>query len=393
MSAVDEELRELVRHSLRARGVSRASFEVEQDGRRELIVLSAEEDVPLRSVASDGRDDSAHLRAILELLAKAAPAPTATTAAQRRSMVPAPPASSSVADAIDELLTAIVRAGIREGREATPVTEAIEQLLRQAQSPTPLGLNRGIGRLRVALGNGDVVGAARVLDGFSRLAHALREQGEGPRVAAWLGTGARRGGSTLYDRELVEVGREWLPGATRAALQRRYLVCTSTGEVFREERARNAQASVGGSARVILAGLSEVEKGPTPRRLRLLQYEVTPGLLQSKLERIGELAGSNIEREMANYKTALRAYPALCEPFVVLRLRLHAGGTVLRDDADRVLPLVGPRAVLSRLSAGSQTATLSWVAGRLGESDGALVLEPFGAAFRSGPTLRFERLR
>jgi len=396
---VSSELRDRARRALATSGVTRGSFEVRVDGASELVTFSLSEDGTLRVMASDGRREGPFVEAALGLLARA-PAEEEPAVRARASMPPKPRSPyAGLADALDELLTAVCRLGADDAYLAPGVEEAVEQVLRTAPQPTPLGLARVIGRLRTELAVKNLEGLARVLEGTSRLAAHLRSEHQSGddrrRISAWLDApGQRRDAvQTVYDRDLLEVGRQWVAGLHRGSIQRRYLMCLATGRVYCEERRRADPASVGPSPRRVLAGLSEVESSVPPHRIRLLQYEVSPVIASQHIQDAGELAVADFSRLLETYRASLRAYPALAEPFVVLRARLHAGGRILRDEEDRALPLGGHQEVLRRFCELTGERTPLWVAGLLCDDDGALKLAPFSAAFPDGDDFVIERLR
>lgn len=384
----------------------RATLEIEVDGQQELIVLSAAADGTLRAVASDGATDGPHVRAALSMLAG-----EQTVSSGRQSELPTAPGSISAprvaspfADALEELVTAVVRAGLRGAPGAVAVREAVERVLREAPRPTPPGLGRALARLRRGLVEGDVDLVARILDGAARLARDLREEVTTDearrRIAAWtVRPGARSANAeTLNERELVEVGREWLPTAGAASsVQRRYLVCTTTGEVFREEHTRGAaEASVGPCPRTLRVGLAQVEEGPAPRRIRLLQYEVAPELTVASHERLTEMAEREVRRVHERYRKWVRQYPALAEPVIILRaegrLRETAGAFRLDDDEGGSIGLRPEPGVATLLRECEADRSSRWIAGRLAESEGRVVLEPIALGLTGDSGARLLRL-
>lgn len=405
------DLRELARQALEATPgevapegrLLRATLELEVDGKRELVVLSATPEGELRAVASDGSTGGPHVAAALALAAGEGPVrgPRQSEVPTAPGTVAAPRVASPFADALEELVTAVVRAGIKGAPGAVAVREALERVLREAPRPTPPGLGRALARLRLGLGEGDVDTVARILDGGARLARDLREEVGTEecrrRVAAWTVRPGTRSASaeTLNERELVEVGREWLPTAgASSAVQRRYLVCTTTGEVFREEHLRGAgEASVGPCPRTLRVGLAQVEEGPAPRRIRLLQYEVAPELASASHERLVEMAEREVARIHERYRKWVRQYPALAEPVVILRaegrLRESGGAFRLDDEEGSSIALRPDSAVAALLAERGAERSARWIAGRLTESEGRVVLDPIslGLAEESGSRL------
>ncbi len=384
----------------------RATLEIEVDGRRELVVLSATREGVLRAVASDGATTGPHVEAALAMLTG-----ERSLATGRQSELPTAPGTVSAprvanpfADALEELVTAVVRAGLLSAAGAVSVREAIERVLREAPRPTPPGLGRALARLRRGLAEGDVDMVARILDGGARLARDLREEvgtdEARRRIAAWtVRPGARSAAAeTLNERELVEVGREWLSTAgDSTTVLRRYLVCTTTGEVFREEHARGAvEASVGPCPRTLRVGLAQVEEGPAPRRIRLLQYEVAPELTSASHERLTEMAEREVARIHERYRKWVRQYPALAEPVVILRaegrLRESGGAFRLDDDEGASIGLRSEPGVAALLGERDAEHSARWIAGRLAESEGRVVLEPISLGLADDSGVRLLRL-
>lgn len=381
--------------------VRRATLEVSADGRVELVTVTLQPDGSLLVAATDGTSDGPHVRAALRLLAGLAPEPSEDPRESLPPPGPSEPARHPLGDALDELLLAVARHGVDAATNAASVTEALERLVEIVGKSPPAGIARFIGRFRLALGRRDVAAVARLLDGAARFAAQLREGStdtEARRArGTWLGrpNDPETPRETVYDRTLVEVGREWVAGLSRASLQRRYLVCTVTGEVFREERNRVELGSVGSCPRLVLAGLVEIELGGNPRAMRLLQYAVSPRISSETWERLGELAVPSVEELRPRYRAAMKASPALAEPFALIATKaIDPGSLVLDDGCGGKLPLRGgPSGVDVRVRSMVESGALRWVAGRIDDLDGMLVMEPFALALDGDHGVRFERLR
>ena len=257
--------------------VARAVVEVLVDGRTELVTLSLR-DGELICSASDGRTDGPHVVAALSFVASEDGEAEGDEAVPAHKSSPGtlPPPSSPgkhpIAGALDDVLTAVVRLGAIEAHDSPSVDETIERLLKVAPTPLPYGLSRWIGRLRKSIAERDVDHLARVMDGASRvvgdLTLTLASKDSKRRVGAWLAPTRVGDVDTITDCVLVEVAREILSGATRGALERRYLVEPSSGNIYREERRRTAEeGSVGPCPRQVAVGLAELEHGPSPRRV------------------------------------------------------------------------------------------------------------------------------
>lgn len=380
--------------------IHRLSVEIELGGRIETVMLSFREG-SLCCVSSDGRADGPHVLAALRFI-------TATEGSTISSRSPSDQAISvpkeivqrhELAEALDDLLTAIARVGVAKARHAPSVDAAIERVVRVAPQPTPIGLARFIGRLQQEILSANDSGVARVLEGSSRLADSLRAERTTPeseqRICAWLGAfGATRPKvELLYDRTMVEVGREWLGGTDRAHVERRYLVDTQSGAVYREDRPKNAVASLGPCPRELRVGLAEAEPGPVPRRIRVLQYEVEPDVADSTWERLRQVASRSIAQVTEAYRRSVRAYPALAEPFgLIAPYRVETREIFKAFDADGH-PLVLDRAerrgavlALYEMLSGGEEPT--WLAGRLADTGGTLCLVPFALGTRGQPYIR-----
>jgi len=401
-------LREAAARYLRTRGtgpvrgaVHRLTIDVEVDGVVEMVTI-AFRDGQLHCVSSDGNNDGLHVQAALELLAglaereDSAPPLTAGTAGGR--LVELGP-MNELADALDELLIAITRVGIDKARYAPSVDAALEGVVTSAPQPTPPGLGRFIGRLRQEVLAGQPRRAARILDGASRLAEALQcetpTEASEERIRAWLGP---RSGSSpelelVYDRTMIEVGREWLAGVERAGVERRYLVDSGSGAVYREDRPRHASASLGPCPRQIHVGLAEIEEGPAPKRIRILQYEVRPDVGSEAWDRLYQVARRSFAQLAETYRRELEAYPCLSEPFALIapyRVE-HEQGFVAVDSEGHPLALERTErrgnvlAFYAQLQNGAEPA---WMAGRLTDTGTTLCMSPFAMVSRTGEFAR-----
>lgn len=395
--------------------LERAVFDVTADGRTELVTVTMR-DGELVTMSTGGGPQGPHVRAVLRLLAGEAVAGPAA----REAGVPglAPEASQSLppgavrtlsgapapveadrlalAEALSDVVTAVVRVGLRQAAGAPSVDETLERVVRSAPRPLPIGVARWVGRLRSALVAGDGATVALLLQGASQLAADLRggrPTAEGmARRLAWLGQteGEREGVEPLYDRVLVEVAREWLPGVERASIERRYLVDEGTGAVYREERLRGvADVSVGPCPRLVTVGFAEVEGGPAPQRIRLLQYVVAIDVGGSAWARVAEWAWRDFGAVAAAYRTALAEAPGLAEPFAVLapaECDRDPGDDrrVLVDAAGAALPLgrAEDPAAARAVDALAAEHALEWVAGRLVHAGDALLVVPAAVAVR-----------
>ena len=381
--------------------VRRLTMDVEVEGRVEMVTLSLR-DGELQCVSSDARNDGPHVRAALQFVAgmetredSSPPGSLVSISAQS----PEQSSASELADALDDLLTAITRIGVDKAQHAPSVDAALERLIGVAPTPTPSGLGRFIGRLQQAIRSAELRRVARLLEGASELADALRATTPSPqaelRIGAWLGT---RPGSTpdvelLHDRTMIEVGREWLSGTERASLERRYLIDAHSGGIYREDRLRNANASLGPCPRQLRVGLAEVEPGPNPRRIRVLQYEVEPDVPAESWDRLHQVASQSFVEITEQYRCALRSSPALCEPFALIApFRIERNGGFKAFDAEGhqlVLDRSERRgAVLAFYDLLAQGIEPSWLAGRLTDTGTTVCLTPFAMGTFDGKYTR-----
>lgn len=294
---------------------------------------------------------------------------------------------TAIADAVDDVLTAVVRAGVT-ANDSPSVEEMLGRLTAAMPTPLPLGVSRWVGRLRGVLAARDVTAIARLLDGARRVSDALRssapEPAERERIGAWLGAtvGDAAAIERLQDRTYLEIARERVHGVERASIERRYLFELRTGEIVREERERGgAGASIGPCPRRIDVGLAEVERGVSPRRVRLMQYSVNTNVSKADWARVEETGVRHFHALAQTYRDVAQRNPATAEPFVVVapsRIERDADGPVLIDDSGEPLPLsraddMGAVEALGRWAA---DAKLTWVAGRLTDVDSTLLLVP-----------------
>jgi hypothetical protein len=401
-------LRDAVVQQLRAMGgasaegaVRRFSVEVEVGGRVETVIVGLRDDA-LQCVSSDGSADGPHVAAALRFIVglethveSLSPAPSLSPA-----VVEEPSATHELADAFDDVITAVARVGVRGAQYAPSVDAALQRLVDAGAQPTPSGLGRFVARMQTALRSEDPARAARLLDGASRLVEALRDSSPDPsarrRIDAWLGArieSASNDVGLLYDRTMVEVGREWLSGGERASIERRYLVDVQSGAVYREDRPRNAVASLGPCPRELRVGLAEVESGPTPDRVRILQYEVEPYVHPETWERLKQVASRSFSEVTDAYRRALVADSALSEPFALVKpYRIERNGVFKAFDSDGhqlVLDRSERRgAVLAFYDLLADGLEPSWLAGRLTDTGATVCMTPFAVGASDGRYIR-----
>lgn len=319
----------------------------------------------------------------------------------------------ALADALEAMVTAVVRMGLKENSDAPTFVAAVEQLARAAPTPMPLSLERWVGRLKHALERNDLSTTGRLLDGAVEAADALRGDGDvaGALAASGSGSSARRARAERWlgvlppessmrssEIRLVEVGRESIAGMSRGAIERRYLLCLDTGELYREERrrGRGEVASVGPCPRRLTVGLARIESGPAPRRIHILQYEVQCGLTVENLERVHETAFVQFGEAIRLCQHALQEDPALSEPTVVVAVHgvSEAAGRPLLDKDGVALHLAAGRRpdLVGAFYDHADRARVNWVLGRMVPVEGGWALLPLSAGFGHGASRFVRRL-
>ncbi len=400
--AMSTRLRDVAIQRLRSLGattaegsVRRLTVDIEVDGRVEMVTLSLRDD-ELQCVSSDGRIDGPHVLAALRFIAGAErgdesspPGPAVSIVGRSREQV----APNDLAEALDDLLTAVTRVGVDKAQYAPSVDAALERVTDVAPQPTPPGLGRFIGRLQHEIRSGELRRVARILNGASQLAEALRAdestRESEQRLAAWLGAqpGSMPELELLYDRTMIEIGREWLSGTERASVERRYLIDTRSGNIYREDRRRNTAASLGPCPRQLHVGLAEVEAGPAPQRIRVLQYEVRPDVPLGSWDRVQQVASRNFATVTDGYRESVQAHPSLSEPFALIApYRIESNGIFRAFDAEGHQLLLNRSerrgAVLAFYDLLAEGMEPSWVAGRLTDTGATVCLTPFAVGTR-----------
>jgi hypothetical protein len=359
-----------------------------------------------------GVEACVHARHALTWLCNPEAAGVTSTSAEVRtplSMVPRAPDVdlAPLADALDALLLAVVRAGTAAQGSAT-IRDAIEQVVSKAERPTPLGLSRWLGRLQEALNRGDPGKIARVLEGARRFTDDIRtlalradpaqRRHSLQRMTAWLGASVTAGRAVepLEDVVLIEVAREWLAGGPRERIERRYLMDLARGELLREERARAVMdASVGPCPRIVQVAFGEVEAFGDPKRVRLLQYAVSPRPTEQHWAKVERFTARLVRQLAATYAAAMSACPGISEPFVLFApRRLSAERPELIDaDGERLAVLAdAERPLFETLRAVCEGGRLLWVSGRLIGVAGSLFIRPASALVQVGDRPRLCRI-
>lgn len=382
--------------------VRRLTAEIEIDGRAELVAV-LEDERGLRAVSSDGATDGPYVAAALELFRdvfeRRGGEPTAAHVTEK----PAPSPRDELRNAVDELVTAAVRAGIDSARTAPAFKLACDSLVRLTARMPALGLERFLGRLKNAVEFGDVEECAMLLGGATQLVADLAEETPSERALERIFGWAALPGfpaceTPLYEQDFVELGREWVAGVSRAALERRYLVELGSGRIYREIVRGGRGASVGPSPRFVRAGLAIAGAGAVPPTLKLLQYEVSPEVPTHAMEALAAHAHADVGALVEVFRAAHAEAPGQAEPFVLFspaRVIFEDGSGSLVDGAGRYLPLASSEGLeldaALRRECDDQVPCV--VAGRLFLSSGGLILRPFAVLLGDGPAARLTRLR
>jgi hypothetical protein len=388
--------------------LERVSLDVQLGQRHELVSLRLIEG-RLTVSCSCGERGCAHVKLALRFSAGgshgAASESTRRSSTRLERVVPelraaeARAAPSGLAEALEDVVTAVVRAGVASERVAS-VLETLSRVEREAGSPLPLGLRRWLGRMREALDAHDVALAAHALTSAAALAADLRAEvatpGARERLVSWLGSSAADGVERISDRLLLEVAREWVNGTERLQIERRYLIDLHSGEALREECVRRERpGSVGSCPRLVGVALAEVDFGCAPRRARLLQYTTTPQIDRASWDLLAAWGQRDSEALAAAYRSAQNQFGTLSEPFVLTVPRgvERASQLALLLDRGPALPVAADEdvGVMRRFEELIEGAALAWVAGRLFDRAGQLMLKPLAAGILDGDRIRHER--
>ena len=395
--------------------VKRILVDVDVDGQLETVSLSTMNG-KLRVATTDGELGGPAVRSVVALLGADLPEVERSPRKKRkkdkerkrrssqdfRDIMRASRAGEPLPDKLAQVVLALVRSGVKDAQSSATVAEAISNL-RDAYGPDmPLVVRRWIGRLRRALAEEDLFLVARLLEGAARAAEDMRDEHpdslQRERIGLWRpaedGMMAR---NRITDRTFIEIGRELVAGLSRASIERRYLMCVRSGQVYVEASARGeGQASVGPTPRRVAVGLAELSGGPQPRRVRLLQYAISNKIAPSEWQEITRRAVQRFEPLHDTYRSAHQQYPGIVEPFFVIapaRANL-VGGVVFVDADDFPLPMAQARtparaeAVKQALALGD----LQWVSGRAVDADGSLMLDPCALGFLHNGSMHIYRI-
>lgn len=388
--------------------IERLTCEVRGAQRSELVSLHLE-DGRLLAVCSCGEPRCAHIHAVMQLVAAEPAQQVAPDTAVKHSRSDRPPpaprstalpsSAAQLGDALADVVTAVVRAGVCSDRVAS-VLENLSRVERALPEPLPLGLLRWLGRMHEAIDAQDTALAAQALAAAAAVTADLRSPQPQPearvRLCSWFGS-SDQAVLRLSDRSLLEVAREWLHGTTRNQIERRYLIDLETGECFREECVRGDRgASVGPCPRLVGVSLAEIEPSCAPRRLRLLQYTTTPNLERTHWDNLASWGQRDSEALLSDYRSAIAEHGALAEPFALTAPRSLTFDARPSLVFDRGVPLPlfseDESGVLKHCEQLARSATVVWVAGRLLEYGGQLMLRPLALGLTNGSGPRYERL-
>ncbi len=371
--------------------ISRLTIDVEDESMTEIVSIRMGRE-QLSWSCSCGKTSCAHAMTALRFAAGETTLPevrSTRTAPERqpaRAHTKANARALELAEALDDVVTSVVRAGVATASSAS-VAENLQRLGATAGSPTPLGLSRWIARLTRALDLRDVNLVAHALACATRIAEALRDESPSDEAVALITTllgatvGDERALTRVSDRTFIELAREWLAGADRTQIERRYLIDLYSGERYREERVRrDARASLGPCPRSLEVGFAEIEQGVAPRRARVLQYTTSPIVDAVTWKQVEAWAERDFSRVRERYRSDLSAFGALSEPFVLLAPSALRRGEVLGlvDHREQVLPLCQDEDLggVRRFEDLTAATLPTWVAGRLLDRDGRLMLRP-----------------
>ena len=390
--------------------IARLAVDVVQNNQVEIVSMRLSEGA-LAWSCTCGQSQCAHAAQALRLLSNSTQGwrpESIDELTMRSSQAPLPPPSTAqgraednskldliaLSESLEDVVTAVVRTGL-VSKDAPSVFESVERLVKAAPEPLPLGVSRWIGRLRAELGHQNLTEVARLLDGATRLVDDLsgrhNHESAGARRLSWLGADARDSSLVALhsDRLFLELGRELLDGAQRASIERRYLMELGSGDIFREERVRGRQTvSLGSCPRVIQAGLSEVERGAAPPRIRLLQYASSRAVPQETWRKVSGHAVRDFTRLISRYQGELAVFPGLAEPVVCLAgIHMEDPGELrLVDNQGNLLPLTagGHPTSLNYLKQRLSGFEIEFVLGRLLDRDGVLALRAIAGAVLDG---------
>lgn len=397
--------------------VKRILVDVEVGGQIETVSLS-NANGKFRVASTDGESEGPAVRSVFALLEGASPDAAERPVAKKRKkpakdrkrrssqdyreIMRAPRSDEPLTDRLAKVVLALVRSGVKDAQSNATVAEAISNLRDAYGGEMPLVVRRWIGRLRRALAEEDLFLVARLLEGAARAADDMRDEHpdslQRERIGLWRpAEGGMMARNRLTDRTFIEVGRELVAGLSRASIERRYLMCVRSGQVYVEATARGEeQASVGPTPRRVAVGLAELSGGPQPRRVRLLQYAVSNKIAPSEWQEITRRAVQRFEPLHDTYRNAHQQYPGIVEPFFVLAPERvdFVGGVVFVDAEGFPLPMAQARtpARAESVKQALELGELQWVSGRAVDADGSLMLDPCALGYLHGGSMHVYRI-
>ncbi|NLE86574.1 MAG: hypothetical protein GX607_09270 [Myxococcales bacterium] len=196
------------------------------------------------------------------------------------------PSSSpdALADLLEELATAVLRAGHRQ--PTTTVDELLQRAWRLAEDKTPVA--RALASLEEGLErDAPAIQSALALAALGELVSALR--GESGDLRGEL-QGRR---DSIESCTVVEVGRRRERGAL--CWETRLLLDLGSGHLFREEGAiGDRRLSRGIVGRLLSVSLGRRRGGLAPPRIEVQQYEYEPTASAAQLDAAGALASPHL---------------------------------------------------------------------------------------------------
>jgi hypothetical protein len=281
------------------------------------------------------------------------PAPLPPTKAHVR------PPDSEIAARLRDLLDALIVDGVAVGSERTDAT--LEDFVRFLHGVDAYGLHRSLADLRreMATARPSPDRLLRAIEGLEATCQLLEQRARGKASAPGvyeLLVGCDRPLGELEVREdlaLLEVARNSARTPFGYRRDEQFLVDLSTGARYTElvpvpidpdfdGGSNRYGGSVGPFPRLIRAELAAVEEGPSPQRIRLLQYHVELRPSADDLRRLAATAARDVEGLYAEFTTLAEtvgvAWPCLAI-FAPARTVFREGEASLVDAGDRVLPL------------------------------------------------------
>jgi hypothetical protein len=320
----------------------------------------------MRVACSCGRRPCVHLARAVDVFGRPAvsaattvslppPAPTPVPAGPHRTR----PSDAEMGGRLRALLDVLVDDGAAVGSERTDA--ALEELVRFLHGVDAYGLHRSLADLRRELATADPSPdrLLRATDVLEATCQVLERRAAGAAIDetvydVLVGRDRPLDACEVRDElTLLEVARNSARTPFGYRRAERFLVDLATGARYAElvpvplspEFAGGPDrygGSVGPFPRVIRADLAAIEPGPSPRRLRLLQYHVDVDVRPEHLRRLAAAAATDAAASYAEFAALSGALGVAYPCFVIFapaRVVFREGEATLVDAADRVLPL------------------------------------------------------